>query len=430
MWTRELSLGAASGLALMLAACSGTDSGTSTTEEGGGTSELGGSSSGKVGTSGGSGATGGALSLGGSFAAGGAQGTGGQSATGGNESGGGSVASGGSATGGKSATGGVPSTGGTKSTGGSSSTSGTKSTGGLSSTGGTKSTGGSSSAGGTKSTGGLSSTGGTKSAGGSASTGGTKSAGGSSSTGGAKGTGGATGTGCFTAPATQIGTQAPATRVTGYGTVLIWANTPHKIVRLETTMVVPPKPPASGTLFLWPGLQPDGANFDPINNGVLQPVLTWGPSCSPGNQPRAYSTWWISGQYVNTNGSEPGYTGCNGGPIMSVNVCDTLDMDFVLSGTDWTQTVIDEQTNQTVTYSIDMKNQEQNLAYFVIEEYSSAPVSEVIFTNTTITFGSPAAADCRVYMRGQNDYVSTPVASSDGLNCSIEQIILRAQGIQ
>jgi len=115
---------------------------------------------------------------------------------------------------------------------------------------------------------------------------------------------------------------------------------------------------------------------------------------------------------------------------MSVNVCDTLDMDIVLDGTIWTQTVTDEQTNQTVTYSLDMQNQAQNLAYFVIEEYSSAPVSEVIFTDTTITFDTPDTTDCRVSARGQNDYVSTPVAENGGLQCSIQQIILRAQGIQ
>jgi hypothetical protein len=114
---------------------------------------------------------------------------------------------------------------------------------------------------------------------------------------------------------------------------------------------------------------------------------------------------------------------------MSVNVCDTLDMDIALSGTTWTQTVTDLQTSKTVTYAIDMQNQAQNLAYFVIEEYSSVPVSEVIFTDTTLTFDTPDAADCKVNMRGKNDYVSTPVATSDGLHCSIQQMILRAQGI-
>lgn len=236
--------------------------------------------------------------------------------------------------------------------------------------------------------------------------------------------------GCYLAPETEIGSQARADEITGYGTVALWARTPHQIVRLQTTMVVPPKPPPSGTLFLWPGLQPFGANFEPIDNGVLQPVLTWGPACAPVAQPRVYSTWWISGQYVNTNGSVPGYTDCNSGPAMSVNVCDRLEMEITLSGTVWRQLVTNTQTNQSVIYDIDMQNQAQNLAYFDIEEYSSTPVSEVIFTDTTLTFDSPDAADCRIYMRGQTDFVSTPTASSDGLECSIAQMILRAQGIQ
>jgi hypothetical protein len=57
-------------------------------------------------------------------------------------------------------------------------------------------------------------------------------------------------------------------------------------------------------------------------------------------------------------------------------------------------------------------------------------VSEVIFTDMTITVDSPDANDCMVYMRGQDDFVSTPTASSDGLKCSIPQIILRAQGLR
>ena len=149
----------------------------------------------------------------------------------------------------------------------------------------------------------------------------------------------------------DAGPQAPGGRISGYGTVLFTANSKNQIVRLQTTLTVLPKPPASGTLFLWPGLDPNGANFYPIDNGVLQPVLTWGSSCAPGTQPRAYSTWWISAQYVNTNGSNPGFIGCYGGPVMSVNVGDTLNMDIQLTGTVWNQTVLDVQTNQSVSFS-------------------------------------------------------------------------------
>ena len=379
-----------------------------------------------------------ARDLGGVSATGGSsspQGSGGTTAG----SGGATVGSGGSSgTGGAAGadagtvgTGGNVGSGGTSGVGGTLGQGGATGTGGSSrGTGGATGTGGSSHAtgGSTAATGGYQATGGTFNTGGSKATGGATSTGGTTGTGGTKGTGGSTG--CYATPAQQIGTQAPGGSVSGNGTVLIWAKSPHQIVRLQTKLVVPPTPPASGTLFLWPGLQPDGVNFEPIDNGVLQPVLSWGPSCAPGKQPRSYSTWWISGQYVNTNGQVSGYTGCDGGAIMSVNVCDTLDIDMALSGSIWTQTVTDEQTNQSVTYSIDMKDQAQNLAYFVIEEYSSAPVSEVIFTDTVLTFDTADATDCKVSMRGQTDYVSSPVASGDGLQCSIPQIILRAPGIQ
>jgi hypothetical protein len=418
----------ASGVAATLAlGCAGSDSASG----GNGTAVTGGAASNS--SQSGSPSSGGMTANGGASAGSATEAPGGKASSGGvtamTDQGGATYATGGiTASGGFNATGGSNDTGGAKATGGAKGTGGE--TGALN-TGGNKSTGGAPGTGGAKSTGGATSpsnTGGSKSTGGVASTGGAKSTGGTAATGGTKNTAGSTS--CYAAPATQVGTQAPAGTVSDYGTVLIWAKSPHQIVRLQTTMVVPPKPPASGTLFLWPGIDPDGANFLPIDNGVLQPVLTWGPACAPGTQPRAYSTWWISGQYVNTNGSVSGYTDCNGGPIMSVNVCDTLVMDIALSGTVWTQTITDEQTAQTVTYSIDMQNQAQNLAYFVIEEYSSAPVSEVIFTDTTLTFDSADAADCKVNMRGQTDYISTPTASSDGLQCSIQQIILRAQGIQ
>ena len=59
-----------------------------------------------------------------------------------------------------------------------------------------------------------------------------------------------------------------------------------QLVGLSTQLAVPSEPAKRGTLFLWPGVQPDtGAlNYLPISNGVLQPVLTWGPSCAPGHR--------------------------------------------------------------------------------------------------------------------------------------------------
>jgi hypothetical protein len=225
--------------------------------------------------------------------------------------------------------------------------------------------------------------------------------------------------------------EAPGGNITGYGFVEFDGTKSDGVIAVQTTLTVPSEPPPSGTLFLWPGIQPTwgASSFNPIGNGVLQPVLTWGNSCAPGTQPKAYSTWWVSAQYVNTYGSPPGYMGCYGGPVMSVAVGDTLVMTMTLAGTAWKQTVRDTQRGTEVSFDEDLKGQAQGEAEWVIEEYSSAPVSDVLFTDTTITFASGDRSLCKLVRRGIDDFVSTPVASSDGKTCFIEQMILRAKGI-
>ena len=97
-------------------------------------------------------------------------------------------------------------------------------------------------------------------------------------------------------------------------------------VSFTSTLTVPPVPDYQmnganqpATYFLWPGLQPNSnsANLLPINNGVLQPVLSYGPACSPGapKQQAAYNGWYISAQYVNTNTQQSGFSGCLGGSM-------------------------------------------------------------------------------------------------------------------
>lgn len=210
----------------------------------------------------------------------------------------------------------------------------------------------------------------------------------------------------------------------------------NPIVEFDTTMIVPEAPAASGTLFLWPGLQPlrGGANFAVLDNGVLQPVLTWGPTCAPNAPAQSYKSWWISGQYVNTyitssSANYDQYHDCHGGPGMNVAIGDTLDLRLVLSGTDWTQTVSNRRNGQSVSYTLDMLGQAQASAEFVIEEYSAKPVSDVVFTSSVITFATPAKSACQPAQRGPNDYFSAPRASADGLRCCIGKIILRADGV-
>ncbi len=224
--------------------------------------------------------------------------------------------------------------------------------------------------------------------------------------------------------------SGPTAQVQGYGDVEFTVSTKTQITRLRTTMAVPAKPPASGTLFLWPGLEPltNGTNYDPIGEGVLQPVLTWGGTCAP-TAPSNYDSWWISAQYVNTYGSHMGYTGCLGGQGIDVAVGDLLDIDMALAGTVWKQTVTDRATSAVATYSLDMMAQAQNWALFIIESDGSKPVSDVIFTSTTLDLADADAAACQPSARGQTDYFSPPRASPDGKTCCVSKIILRASGV-
>ena len=237
---------------------------------------------------------------------------------------------------------------------------------------------------------------------------------------------------------TYAASTSARTTTSGYGWVLLTPPTSNnnQVVEFRTVLSVPATPPASGTLFLWPGLQPLRAstNFDALNNGVLQPVLTWGPTCAPGAPGQAYKSWWISGQYVNTNipsssANYSAYHDCHGGPGMNVAVGDDLDLVFALNGTAWIQTVTNRRTSQSVSYTVDLLGQGQNMAEYVIEEYSSKPLSDVIFTSSVITFASAAKTACQPSQRGVNDYFSAPRASADGLRCCIDKVILRAEGV-
>jgi hypothetical protein len=214
--------------------------------------------------------------------------------------------------------------------------------------------------------------------------------------------------------------------VVGYATTL-----QSLLVRLQTKMTVPAKPAPAGTVFLWPGVQPlrGGPNFAPINNGVLQPVLTWGASCAPGS-PRGFDSWWISGMYVNVSTTLAAYRNCHGGPVMRVNVGDVLDIDIALAGTVWKQTVKNLTSGQQVDYAIDLRGQEQGLAYFDIElPTATKPAADTVFTESVLTFSGPRASACVPTTQGANDFVSKARLSADRTKCCIDRITLRAPGV-
>lgn len=210
---------------------------------------------------------------------------------------------------------------------------------------------------------------------------------------------------------------------------------PNQFVGLQTTVIVPPLPPvptlSGAALFLWPGLDPatNSANFLPINNGVMQPVLSWGPSCAPTPQPAPFSSWWISAQYVNVFGSDPGYSGCLSGDSMLVNPGDVLLIRLALGpGSEvWTETVTDVSTDRSVTFSIDMQGQGQNWAYWAMEFWYGATIdTPVTFTNTTITFQSPDSGGwCSTSQGASNAYIYTPPTPQDsGTQCFLHKVVL------
>jgi len=227
------------------------------------------------------------------------------------------------------------------------------------------------------------------------------------------------------ADAVSTGATPANTRQGSAGFVAFVVSPSNEILSLVTTLTVPEQPPASGTLFLWPGLQPvpGGRNYDPIDNGVLQPVLTWGPSCAP-HSPTGHASWWISSQYVNTIGSDPGFTGCKGGDVMNVAVGDDLLLDMTVANRIWTQTATDLANRRAVSFDFDLQDQAQGIAELVIETSPQKPLGDVVFKSTVITFASPEAAACRPNHRGPADTFTTPRVSKDGRRCCIDRVVL------
>jgi len=218
----------------------------------------------------------------------------------------------------------------------------------------------------------------------------------------------------------------------GNGKVSFFAAAGNEIVSLSTKLVVPGPPDRSvnpaGTLFLWPGLQPrpDDANFLPIDNGVLQPVLTWGRSCAPGVQPK--DGWWISAQYVNTVGNYTGYMGCFGGPIISAEAGDKLLISMSLYRSIWTQTILDLKTNKSTDFHASLAGQAQGYARFCIEPDPGVASPDVTFLETTIGFARPHSDNCALNEHGPDDVVGSQILLANGQSCYIEKIVLKGPG--
>jgi hypothetical protein len=170
-------------------------------------------------------------------------------------------------------------------------------------------------------------------------------------------------------------------------------------------------------------------NFQPIGNGVLQPVLTWGPSCAP-DAPSGHSSWWISPVYVNVTSYDRNYRGCRGGPVIEVEPTDLLDMAIYLAPPQWLQEVAPQDSFETTDFALDMMGQAQARAFFVIELPDSAkPTEDIIFTRTVLTMAMPEPGACEPVARGMTDFASRARVSADGKQCCIDRVVLRAQGV-
>jgi hypothetical protein len=202
---------------------------------------------------------------------------------------------------------------------------------------------------------------------------------------------------------------------------------PNRIVNFKTTMLVPKYPAQRSTLFIWPGLQHSGG-ADPgrIGNGVLQPVLTWGPSCSR-QASSSYMNWGIAGMYVNISSGAAGPGGCASGDGMQAVPGERLLTEFSLKGTAWTQTITNLGNMKKVDFTFDLKGQDQNMAIWDIETpASSRPAEDTVFEKSVVTMAEPVTS-CQPSIAAKVDYFSAPVLSPDGLHCCFEQVILKQQ---
>jgi hypothetical protein len=233
--------------------------------------------------------------------------------------------------------------------------------------------------------------------------------------------------------AVPVGASQAATpkAVVLHGLVEYHTDPANEFVGVHATLIVPAEPPPTGVIFAWPGTQafPDSPTLEPVGMGVLQPVLTWGQSCVPGALP-GHDTWWISPVYVNEESSIAELNGCHGGPVIEVNVGDRLDLDMRLDGTNWDQEVIDLDTEESTSFRIDLRGQQQQRTLFWIELKTAAkPTEDIVFEDIVLTMRDPEPEACALNNAGMNDYVSEARVSADGLHCCIDRIVLRAEGV-
>ncbi|MFZ6721853.1 hypothetical protein [Undibacterium sp. Ji49W] len=205
-------------------------------------------------------------------------------------------------------------------------------------------------------------------------------------------------------------------------------------VSLQASMQVPFAGIDKGVIFIWPGLQPGGDHFAPVGRGVLQPVLTYcsgqNTSCAPNPTQLPEVGWWISGQYVNTENADSPVFGCFGGPRMAVRPGDILTCRIVYDAATqtWTQTILNTANKISVSFpmqltDLDGQTQEQNIAYFCLENPGHASLSQ------SVSLFNIVARVARPHYNLGQDMASMPcvenlAVSDDQTTVSIDRVII------
>jgi len=216
--------------------------------------------------------------------------------------------------------------------------------------------------------------------------------------------------------------------VNGAGMIEYDVNGSNVFTGLRTTLVVPATPEPNGPVYVWPGIQPapSGSSFQPIGNGALMSVLTWGAVCSA-DAPGGYSNWWAAPMYSNLSSADPQYSGCHAGKVAHVEPTQFVDIDIHLEGATWIQKMVNRSTGEASELSLDLKGQEQGRAFFAIApQTANKPTEDIVFTHSVLTMDGADPDACAPVIRGTNDFASKPRVSVDGKHCCIDRIVLRA----
>ncbi|KAJ3250386.1 hypothetical protein HDU77_006720 [Chytriomyces hyalinus] len=248
----------------------------------------------------------------------------------------------------------------------------------------------------------------------------------------------------------------------GRALALFWVleDAGNSFSAFKATMVVPQQPVKPGSYFIWLGLEStsSSANYKPVGNGVLQPVLTFGHSCAPNTDQIANpnGTWYVSGLYVNLgqDNNFPEAFGCKGGNVMDVMPGDHLVSSITrMPGSSiWVQTITNKGKacqpqsggvplskngkDCSVQFSYDMMNQAQTFAILEVELLHNATVDfnvefrDILLSTDTRDSSVDSGAFCSsAAVLGTVEKCSDIKLREDGLLCKVHSCVFQASRV-